>query len=329
MVPAARLEVPAAALHDRHVGDAAVERVAAGRQLRHHARAPCPPPPSARVRLGRASGRSRPSRRARRRSCRRRSAAAPARRGEVRGERVGVDVQQRRRPRRRRRWRRPARSRARAGPSAADVGASAGTPTSPRSTTVPTVVAAARPARPGRSAHPRRSGRPPCTPAATERGDEGRVGASRQHGDDGVERVVVGDPQAVDEARRLAARPEVRVDRAAAAVDDDERTVRAERGDRPAAARIAVASSSSSPPSLRTVAMASIEARGLVEAERDVEVLHRLAGRPLHQVVDARRPSRAAPSGETRQPMSQKFVCATCLISGRSAPVSRTNGESS
>ena len=30
----------------------------------------------------------------------------------------------------------------------------------------------------------------------------------------------------------------------------------------------------------------------------------------------------------TRQPMSQKFVCATCLISGRSAPVSRTNGES-
>ena len=29
----------------------------------------------------------------------------------------------------------------------------------------------------------------------------------------------------------------------------------------------------------------------------------------------------------TRQPMSQKFVCATCLISGRSAPVSRTNGD--
>ena len=30
----------------------------------------------------------------------------------------------------------------------------------------------------------------------------------------------------------------------------------------------------------------------------------------------------------TRQPMSQKFVWATCLISGRSAPVRRTNGES-
>ena len=33
------------------------------------------------------------------------------------------------------------------------------------------------------------------------------------------------------------------------------------------------------------------------------------------------------PSGDTRQPMSQKFVCATCLISGRSAPVSRTNAR--
>src|SRR5262249_62272721 len=31
----------------------------------------------------------------------------------------------------------------------------------------------------------------------------------------------------------------------------------------------------------------------------------------------------------TRQPMSQKFVCATCLISGSSRPVRRTNGDSS
>ena len=34
------------------------------------------------------------------------------------------------------------------------------------------------------------------------------------------------------------------------------------------------------------------------------------------------------PARSTRQPMSQKFVCATCLISGRSLPVSRTNGDS-
>ena len=34
----------------------------------------------------------------------------------------------------------------------------------------------------------------------------------------------------------------------------------------------------------------------------------------------------ARPDGSTRQPMSQKFVCATCLISGSAAPTSRTNG---
>ena len=33
----------------------------------------------------------------------------------------------------------------------------------------------------------------------------------------------------------------------------------------------------------------------------------------------------ARPDGSTRQPMSQKFVCATCLISGIEAPVRRTN----
>src|SRR6202022_1893137 len=31
------------------------------------------------------------------------------------------------------------------------------------------------------------------------------------------------------------------------------------------------------------------------------------------------------PDGSTRHPMSQKFVCATCLISGSELPVSRTN----
>ena len=36
----------------------------------------------------------------------------------------------------------------------------------------------------------------------------------------------------------------------------------------------------------------------------------------------------ARPSGWTRQPMSQKFVCATCLISGSADPTSRTNAAS-
>src|SRR5436189_6324623 len=31
------------------------------------------------------------------------------------------------------------------------------------------------------------------------------------------------------------------------------------------------------------------------------------------------------PDGSIRQPISQKFVCATCLISGSDAPTSRTN----
>ena len=60
-------------------------------------------------------------------------------------------------------------------------------------------------------------------------------------------------------------------------------------------------------------------ARPLVEAERHVEVLHRLARRSLDEVVEARDDARAGvASDRTRQPMSQKFVCATCLISGRS-----------
>src|SRR5215510_9381319 len=67
-----------------------------------------------------------------------------------------------------------------------------------------------------------------------------------------------------------------------------------------AAARIAAASSRSSPPSLRSVILTAAQllawfARGarslqpqpFVEAEGDVEVLHRLSGRPLHEVVDA------------------------------------------
>src|SRR5262245_19392435 len=35
----------------------------------------------------------------------------------------------------------------------------------------------------------------------------------------------------------------------------------------------------------------------------------------------------ARPEESTRQPMSQKFVWATCLISGNAAPVSRMNGS--
>ena len=69
----------------------------------------------------------------------------------------------------------------------------------------------------------------------------------------------------------------------------------------------------------------SQQPRPLVEAEHHVHVLHGLARRALQQVVDHRHQNRAAATASTRQPMSQKFVCATCLISGSAEPTSRTN----
>ena len=76
-------------------------------------------------------------------------------------------------------------------------------------------------------------------------------------------------------------------------------------------------------------AAGSQQRRPFVEAAGDVEVLQRLAGGALHEIVETRddhEPRRVAAS--RRQPMSQKFVHATCLISGSASPVSRTNGSS-
>ena len=79
------------------------------------------------------------------------------------------------------------------------------------------------------SAPVRPTARPPAAPIAATSVVFVRPG---QHRDDRVERRLVGDPQAVDEARRLAARAQLGVDRAPAAVHDDERRRGGEADDR-------------------------------------------------------------------------------------------------
>ena len=78
---------------------------------------------------------------------------------------------------------------------------------------------------PAREANPAVSARQPDSPAAggADGGDQRGVRPSRQHRDHGVECGRVGDPQPVDEAGRLAARAQLGVDGATAAVDDHER----------------------------------------------------------------------------------------------------------
>ncbi len=113
----------------------------------------------------------------------------------------------------------------------------------------------------------------------------------------------VGDPQAVDEARRLAARAQLGVDRAAAAVDDDERVRGGEAHD--GLRRRADGGGVFEQLAAKLEDRRSIEPHRFVEAERDVEVLNRLPGRALHEVVDARDHDELAAGRSTRHPMSQ------------------------
>ncbi len=104
-----------------------------------------------------------------------------------------------------------------------DASVASGSPTSPRSADF------AR-HRPERRRAPRqpdasvRSRETHCTSAGSaNRRDERSVRPAREHRDDGVERCLIGDAQAVDEARRLAPGAQLRVDRAAAAMHHDDR----------------------------------------------------------------------------------------------------------
>ena len=199
----------------------------------------------------------------------------------------------------------------------------------PRSTMRPSTVRCGGAASTARSA-PSAPVRPTAaTPAVVERRHEPRVDRAGQHRDDDVERRVVGDAQAVDLPLLDAGGLQRRVDFLAAAMHDRPAAPRRERaiardraGDRRSrAARRRIFEQSrrrTSRTSGSWPAHHSSPVR-LVEAEHHVHVLHGLARAPFSRLsmTDTRI---ARPDGSTRQPMSQKFVCATCLISGSAAP---------
>ena len=145
----------------------------------------------------------------------------------------------------------------------------------------------------------------------------------------------VGDAQPVHLPLGDARGRQRRVDLRAAAVDDDQRRL-PRRADAIAVVPRAAASArlleqlaaelQDDPRARAAITAGPCARRG---PSIDVQVLHGLAGGALHQVVEHRRPARAGRAGLVHlQPMSQKLVCATCLISGSAPPVSRTNGAS-
>ena len=77
-----------------------------------------------------------------------------------------------------------------------------------------------------------------------------------------------------------------RVDLPAAAVDDDQRGRARRRRHAPRRARQSSGRSRAARRRASAASSASQQPRALVEPEHDVQVLHRLAGRALHQVVD-------------------------------------------
>ena len=187
----------------------------------------------------------------------------------------------------------------------------------------PPDAAAPASTRPTRPSAPVRPTAP--TPGRVQRGHQPRVDRARQDRDHDVERGGVGDAKPVDLALLDAGGLQRRVDFLAAAVDDDER--RAARRSRAIAAttrREPRRSSSSSPPNFRT--SGRITAAPVRSSTPSMTFMFCTAwpGRALQRLsmTDTRI---ARPDGSTRQPMSQKFVCATCLISGSADPVSRTN----
>ena len=161
----------------------------------------------------------------------------------------------------------------------------------------------------------------------SDRRDQPRIDRAGEHRDDDVERRRIGHAKAIDLLLRNARGRQRRVDLLAAAMDDDERRPRGETRDR------------------RGDALQILRLLEKLATELQDEALF-LPGVFLHSSpVRSSSPSStlrfctadpAAPlirlsitatrtmrprSASTFQPMSQKFVCATCLISGRAPPV--------
>ena len=172
--------------------------------------------------------------------------------------------------------------------------------------------------RTARTARPRRSARPPATPAAFSAATS-RVftaPASTETTTSSVARV--GDAQPVDLPLLDPGGLQRGVDLLAAAVHDDERRPggrdrRDRRHDRRPAAR---GSSISSPPNFRTTGAAVTAAPS--RSSRPSMTFRFCTAWPAAPFtrLSMTETRTARPDGSTRQPMSQKFVCATCLISG-------------
>ena len=173
-------------------------------------------------------------------------------------------------------------------------------------------------------------------PRRAQRGNECGVVPAGQDGDDHVERGCVGDAETVDETRFEPASAQLGVDRPAATMHDDQRPLLRERRDRHGHRRASrPRSSSSSPPSLSTVASripvapssasrtsalphpALIQSLGFGRPNTTLKFWIACPAAPFTRLSMQATITSCEPS--TRKPMSQKFVCATCLISGRSA----------
>src|SRR5256885_4491239 len=157
-----------------------------------------------------------------------------------------------------------------------------------------------------------------------ERRDEARIDGAGQHRHRDVERRLVGDAQAVHLPLLDSRALQRRVDLFPAAMHDD---------DRPAARCDLCdgAYDGSQMPGILEQLPAKLENqrtnhKSAVRSSRPSITLRfwtACPDAPLSRLSSTDTMT-ARPDGSTRQPMSQKFVCATCLISGSAAPTSRT-----
>src|SRR5262245_10308438 len=172
------------------------------------------------------------------------------------------------------------------------------------------------------------AGQPDRTDAGgRERRDQSRVDRSRQNVDHDIQRGVVGNAQAVDLTLLDPGHLQRRIDLFAAAVDDD---------DRAAAARDVHGGCDDRSQPRRILEQFAAEFQNECAGHNRPAVSDSPSMTFMFCTAWPDAPFRrlsiteiriARPDESTRQPISQKFVCATCLISGSWAPTSRTNGS--
>jgi hypothetical protein len=161
-----------------------------------------------------------------------------------------------------------------------------------------------------------------------ERGDQLGVGRAGKHRDHHVERRAVGDAQAIDLPRRDGAAIELRVDGPASAVHNDQRPMqrngrRQRRNPRAIGGRFKQLAAElqhqrpvHSSPTRSSTPNATLKFCSACPAAPFTRLSR-------HDTMTSRRVA-----ASKRQPISQKLVHATCLISGSASPVSLMNGSS-